>query len=172
MKFFYDRFFPIIKKQNRDYKYQTVVGIGGNKGDVRKRFRNLYMYMSRSLLVSVSETSPILQNPPFGFLDQDDFYNAVMVVRTSLSPKAFLKFLLHVEKIFGRKRSFKNAPRTLDLDLIFFEDVKIKSEFLTVPHPQWNKRESVVLPLSRMKGAGLVAFALQKIPVPDIKRKI
>ena len=151
MQFFYDRFFPIKTKQNKNYKYQTVVGIGGNEGDVRKRFRNLYMYMSRSLLVSVSETSPVLKNPPFGFLDQDDFYNAVMVIRTSLSPKAFLKFLLHVEKIFGRKRSFKNAPRTLDLDLIFFEDVKIKSDFLIVPHPQWNKRESVVLPLLNLK---------------------
>ena len=151
MQFFYDRFFPIIKKQNRSYKYKTVVGIGGNEGDVRKRFRNLYMYMKRSSLVSISETSAILQNPPFGYLDQGDFYNAVMVVRTSLSPKAFLKFLLHVENTFGRKRSFKNAPRTLDLDLIFYEDVKIESKHLSVPHPEWSKRESVVLPLTSLK---------------------
>jgi len=115
MRFFYDRFFPIVKKENKNYKYVAVVGIGGNEGDVRKRFRNLYMYLRRCSLVSISETSPILQNPPFGYLDQKDFYNAVMLIRTSLSPKAFLKFLLHVEKIFGRKRSFKNAPRTLDV---------------------------------------------------------
>ncbi len=151
MQFFYDKFFPIIKKQNRDYKYQSVVGIGGNKGDVRKRFRNLYMYMSRSSLVSISETSPILQNPPFGYLEQKDFYNAIMVLRTSLSPKAFLKFLLHVEKIFGRKRSFKNAPRTLDLDMIFYEDTKIKSKSLIIPHLGWKQRESVVLPLLNLK---------------------
>jgi 2-amino-4-hydroxy-6-hydroxymethyldihydropteridine diphosphokinase len=74
-----------------------------------------------------------------------------MVIRTSLPPKAFLKFLLHVEKIFGRKRSFKNAPRTLDLDLIFYEDIKIKSKHLSVPHPSWSKRESVVLPLTSLK---------------------
>jgi len=151
MQFFYDRFFPIIKKQNRNYRYVATVGIGGNKGDVRKRLRNLYMYMMRSSLVSISETSPVLQNPPFGYLNQDDFYNAIMVVRTSLSPKAFLKFLLHVEKIFGRKRSFKNAPRTLDLDLIFYNDVQIRSKFLSVPHPSWKTRESVVLPLLRLK---------------------
>ncbi len=151
MTFFYDRFFPIIKKENRSFKYRAVVGIGGNEGDVRKRFRNLYMYMCRSSLVSISETSPILQNPPFGYLEQKDFYNAVMVMRTSLSPKAFLKFLLHVEKIFGRKRSFKNAPRTLDLDLIFYEEIKIKSKFLSVPHPSWSQRESVVLPLLKLK---------------------
>ena len=151
MRFFYDRFFPIVKKENKNYKYVAVVGIGGNEGDVRKRFRNLYMYLRRCSLVSISETSPILQNPPFGYLDQKDFYNAVMLIRTSLSPKAFLKFLLHVEKIFGRKRSFKNAPRTLDLDLIFYENVKIKSEFLSVPHPSWSQRESVVLPLLKLK---------------------
>jgi 2-amino-4-hydroxy-6-hydroxymethyldihydropteridine diphosphokinase len=136
---------------NRSYKYVAVIGIGGNEGDVRKRFRNLYMYLERNKLVSISETSPILQNPPFGYLEQDDFYNAVMVVRTSLSPRALLKFLLHVEKIFGRKRSFKNAPRTLDLDLIFYEDIKIKSEYLSVPHPMWRQRESVVLPLLKLK---------------------
>ena len=151
MQFFYDRFFPIIKKQNKSYKYKAVVGVGGNEGDVRRRFKSLYMYMMRSSLVSISETSPILQNPPFGYLEQKDFYNAVMVVRTSLSPKAFLKFLLHVEKIFGRKRSFKNAPRTLDLDLIFYEDKKIKSKSLIVPHLCWNKRESVMLPLLSLK---------------------
>ncbi len=151
MQFFYDRFFPIIKKENRSFKYEAVVGIGGNEGDVRKRFRNLYMYMQRNSLVSISETSPILRNPPFGYLDQDDFYNAVVLIRTSLGPKTFLKLLLHIEKIFGRKRSFKNAPRTLDLDLIFYENIKIKSKFLSVPHPCWSQRESVVLPLSKLK---------------------
>ncbi len=151
MQFFYDRFFPVIKKKNRSFNYEAVVGIGGNEGDVRKRFRNLYMYMQRNSLLSISETSPILRNPPFGYLDQDDFYNAVMIIRTSLGPKAFLKLLLHIEKIFGRKRSFKNAPRTLDLDLIFYEDIKIKSKFLSVPHPSWSQRESVVLPLSKLK---------------------
>ena len=151
MQFFYDRFFPIINKNNLHYKYETVVGIGGNKGDVRKRFRNLYMYLKRSSLVSISETSPILQNPPFGYLDQDDFYNAVMVIRTSLSPKAFLKFLLHGEKIFKRKRSFKNAPRTLDLDIIFYDGKKYSSKNLKIPHPSWQQRESVVLPLMSLK---------------------
>lgn len=149
--FFCDRFFPIINKQDRNYKYKTVVGIGGNEGDVRKRFRNLYMYLKGSSLVSISETSPILRNPPFGYLNQDDFYNAVMVIRTSLPPKAFLKFLLHVEKIFGRKRSFKNAPRTLDLDIIFFDDIKYNDKNLNIPHPSWSKRESVVLPLLNLK---------------------
>jgi len=152
MQFFCDRFFPITKKENKHYKHRAVVGIGGNEGDVRKRFRNFYSYLSQNSLVSVCETSAILQNPPFGYLNQDDFYNAVVVMKTSLSPKAFLKFLLHVEKIFGRKRSFKNAPRTLDLDIIFFDNIRYNDKKLTIPHPSWDKRESVVLPLLNLKG--------------------
>ncbi|MBL0686432.1 MAG: 2-amino-4-hydroxy-6-hydroxymethyldihydropteridine diphosphokinase [Sulfurospirillum sp.] len=151
MKFFYDRFFPIIKTENRNYKHKAVIGIGGNQGDVRKRFKNLYVYFRRSSLVSISETSPILKNPPFGYLDQNDFYNAIMVIRTSLSSKRFLKFLLYIEKIFGRKRSFKNAPRKLDLDIIFFDKIKTKTRSLILPHPYWRERESVVLPLLSLK---------------------
>ena len=151
MIFYNDKFFPIVRQVNKSYKRVVVVGIGGNEGNVRKRFRNLYMYLCKNRLVSVSQTSAILKNPPFGYLDQDDFYNAVMVIRTSLSPKAFLKFLLHVEKIFGRKRSFKNAPRTLDLDIIFYDDIIYNDKNLKIPHPSWYQRESVVLPLLNLK---------------------
>ena len=151
MMFYNDKFFPIVNKDNKSYKKVVVVGIGGNKGNVRKRFRNLYMYLYKNRLVSISQTSAILQNPPFGYLDQDDFYNAVMVIRTSLSPKAFLKFLLHVEKIFGRTRSFKNAPRTLDLDIIFYDDIRYNDKNLKIPHQNWTERESVVFPLLNLK---------------------
>jgi len=149
--FYNDKFFPIVNKDNKSYKKVVVVGIGGNKGNVRKRFRNLYMYLYKNRLVSISQTSAILQNPPFGYLDQDDFYNAVMVIRTSLSPKAFLKFLLHVEKIFGRTRSFKNAPRTLDLDIIFYDNIRYNDKNLKIPHQNWTERESVVFPLLNLK---------------------
>lgn len=151
MIFYNDKFFPIVNKENKSYKKVAVVGIGGNEGNVRKRFKSLYIYLQKNKLVSVSQTSMILKNPPFGYLEQDDFYNAIVVIRTSLGPKALLKFLLHVEKIFGRKRSFKNAPRTLDLDIIFFSDIKYNDKNLKIPHPDWKQRESVVLPLLNLK---------------------
>ena len=61
---------------------------------------------------------------------------------------AFLDYLMRLEKKFGRRRSFANAPRTLDLDIIFFDNRVIKTKKLSVPHPSWSKRESVVIPLS------------------------
>ena len=151
MTFFYERFFPVKRAKKGGFKHRVVIGIGGNEGDVKKRFKKLFFYMQKCSLIYVEETSPILKNPPFGYINQDDFYNAVMVVRTSLAPKAFLKFLLHVEKVFKRKRSFKNAPRTLDLDIIFFDNIKLNSKELQIPHKSWFERDSVVLPLLKLK---------------------
>ncbi len=141
------RFFPFSKKSKKPYKHTAVIGIGGNIGDVKRRFDRVFRYFLNSSFLHVKKTSPILKNPPFGFLEQDDFLNAVMVVQTSLKPDELLRFLQHTEKIFKREKSFKNAPRTLDLDIIFFDSVKIVKNNLIIPHPKWNERESVILPL-------------------------
>ena len=132
--------------------HDALIGIGGNLGDVPARFERLYRYWQRSRVVRIVETSPILRNPPFGFTDQPDFDNAVMHLRTALDPHAFLRYLLYVEKRFGRERSFANAPRTLDLDLIFYDHRRIESPRLCLPHPHWHERDSVVMPLSELKG--------------------
>ena len=69
-----------------------------------------------------------------------------------MTPEALLRYILKVEKHFGRKRFFKDGPRTLDIDIIFYEDVEVKSDVLTLPHPGWTQRDSVLIPLSYMKG--------------------
>ncbi len=128
-----------------------MLGIGGNMGDVRRRFNHLFVYLKRSLFVDIVETAPILKNPPFGYLEQDDFYNSLIIVKTCLRPKALLRYILAIEKKFGRIRSFADAPRTLDIDMIFYEQEVIESKVLTVPHPHWYKRSSVLIPLSHMQ---------------------
>ena len=133
--------------------YQALLGIGGNVGDVVRRFNHLFWYFRRSAFVHVIQTSPILKNPPFGYTRQDDFYNSLLLVETTLQPKALLRYVLKVEKVFGRKRLFKDGPRTLDIDIIFYENVTINTDALTVPHPGWFKRASVLVPLSYMKKA-------------------
>ncbi len=133
--------------------YKALLGIGGNVGDVLRRFNHLYWYFKRSSFVHVIESSPILKNPAFGYTEQDDFYNALLLVETRLSPKALLRYVLRVEKIFGRKRLFKDGPRTLDIDILFYENVTIQTKLLTLPHPAWDKRMSVLTPLAYMKKA-------------------
>ncbi|MEA3372199.1 MAG: 2-amino-4-hydroxy-6-hydroxymethyldihydropteridine diphosphokinase [Campylobacterota bacterium] len=143
-----DESFPSTGFGQQSLRYEAVVGIGGNVGDVRRRFRHLLVRLQREAGVRLLATGPILKNPPFGYLEQDDFYNSVLLLSTSMQPRAFLRFLLRLEKKFGRRRSFANAPRTLDLDILFFDDRVIQKPDLIVPHPHWHKRESVVIPLA------------------------
>lgn len=143
--------FPFSKPIRSSHRYESVIGIGGNVGDVKRRFEHLFSYIAKDKRVELFKTSLILQNPPFGYTQQDDFFNSIMFCKTSMQPQQFLRYLLKVEKHFGRKRSFANAPRTLDLDIIFFDNRKIKTKNLTVPHPHWYKRESVVIPLTGAK---------------------
>jgi len=132
--------------------HRVLLGIGGNMGDVIRRFEHLFYYLKRSSLVYVIETAPILKNPPFGYMEQGDFYNSLVLIKTLLNPKLLLRYVLRVEKVFGRKRLFKDGPRTLDIDIIFYENVKMETKNLTLPHPGWKERESVLIPLSMMKG--------------------
>lgn len=127
--------------------HRVLLGIGGNVGDVVRRFEHLFYYLKRSSLVRIIETAPILKNPPFGYKEQEDFYNSLILIETFLNPRALLRYVLRVEKIFGRKRLFKDGPRTLDIDIIFYENVAMETTSLTLPHPGWKERESVLIPL-------------------------
>ena len=143
------KLYPSISSEKGGNK--ALLGIGGNVGDVARRFNHLYWYFKRSAFVHVIETAPMLKNPPFGYTKQNDFYNSLMLIETKLSPIALLAYLLRVEKIFGRKRLFKDGPRTLDIDIIFYENVQMHTKRLTLPHPGWMQRTSVLVPLSLMK---------------------
>jgi len=125
----------------------AIIGIGGNVGDVKKRFKKVAMMLKNHPRVKLIATSAILKNPPFGYKDQPDFYNSVIAVESKLSPKELLHFLLSLERRFKRKRIFKNAPRTLDLDILFYKNIHYNTKELTIPHPKWQERESVIIPL-------------------------
>jgi len=142
--------FPRVYKDSSK-RYSVTLGLGGNLGDLPRRFNKVGTFFQKSPLCDVVQTGPILKNPPFGYLHQDDFHNTVMVVKTDLQPMAFLRYVLEVERKFGRKRSFANAPRTLDIDIIFFEDRKINSPKLRLPHPHFHERDSVMIPMAYMQ---------------------
>jgi len=140
-------FFPAkVKKKSK--KNIALIGVGCNLGNCSRRFKKLYLFLLKHPKVEVLQTSILYKNPPFGYLDQPDFYNTVMVIGTDYSPMELLNFLLYTEKKFGRKRSFKNAPRTLDLDIILYNNVKINNKRLKIPHPYYRQRDSVLVPLS------------------------
>ncbi|MBR4765284.1 MAG: 2-amino-4-hydroxy-6-hydroxymethyldihydropteridine diphosphokinase [Clostridia bacterium] len=97
---------------------------------------------------SVTDISPVYETEPVGYADQPDFLNAVCCVETELSPRALLGACLGIEAALGRIRTFKNGPRVIDLDLLLYECVTVKTDELTLPHPRMGERAFVLCPLA------------------------
>jgi len=126
----------------------------GNIGNTIIRFKKLYKMLYKNSSFKLIQSSIILKNPPFGYLNQNDFYNAIIVIKTNFNPKKILSFTQSLEKRFKRKRAFKNSPRTLDIDIIFIkkghQHLYINQPNLIVPHPKWFQRNSVLIPLQSL----------------------
>ncbi len=134
-------------------KNVVILGIGGNIGDTKRVFKRLLVKFRRDRLLNIHTTSIIYKNPPFGYLKQPYFYNSIILASTYLKPLEFLRYTQRVEKYFRRKREFKDSPRTLDLDIIFYNNLKVnKAPKLIIPHPNWSERDSVLIPLKYLKG--------------------
>jgi len=142
--------FPKKFKSQSNKKYHVTIGIGGNIGDTKKLFDKLILCLKGDSRFDLLMTSPLLLNPPFGYLEQNEFLNGIIILKTNLSPNEFLKNMHRLEKRFGRKRSFQDAPRTLDIDIIFFDNKKINTKKLIIPHKDWANRESVLIPLKHL----------------------
>lgn len=131
-----------------------VLGLGSNlalkgRGSV-EILESVFAWLDSHSQIRILHSSPIWRNPPFGFALQNDFYNAVLICESSLSLVEIYRLMFYVERRFGRgrKRAFKNAPRTLDVDLILFNALCLKWEHLYVPHRFYTQRSSVMVPMS------------------------
>ena len=144
---YFSNCFPYKNNYNSTKKNIVTVGIGGNIGNVPQLFKKLFLMLKNDSRFTVLKTSPLLKNPPFGYIDQNDFINAIIVIKTNLSAQQSLKAFQRYENRFKRVRSFQDAPRTLDIDIIFFNDDKIDTKDLKVPHIGYKDRQSVQIPL-------------------------
>jgi 2-amino-4-hydroxy-6-hydroxymethyldihydropteridine diphosphokinase len=133
-------------------RFFALISVGANLGNKRRTFNKLFFLLRSSRAVSAVKTSPILLNPDFSNAGNPLYLNAVIAIKTFLAPSALLKRLHAIEERFGRERPYKNAPRTLDLDIIFFETKKFYNKDLSIPHPEWQKRVSVVIPMLYLQG--------------------
>ncbi len=98
--------------------------------------------------VAVTAVSPVYETDPVGYTEQGPFLNAVVGGTTTLAPRALLRALLRIERDLGRERPFPNAPRTIDLDLLFYGDRIIDLAELVVPHPRLHERGFALVPLA------------------------
>ncbi|AOY00478.1 2-amino-4-hydroxy-6-hydroxymethyldihydropteridine diphosphokinase [Jeongeupia sp. USM3] len=125
----------------------AYIALGANLGDPARQLDaavDALAAMPGSTLVAVSD---YYRSAPVGYADQPDFHNAVARIETTLAAPAVLDALLAIEAGLGRHRSFRNAPRTLDLDLLLYGDATLQLPQLSVPHPRMHERAFVLLPL-------------------------
>ncbi len=125
----------------------AYIGIGSNLGDKRGNIRRAVEALGADPGNRRVRCSPLYSTEPVGKKDQDWFVNGVVSLETSLGPRELLELLISIEKKMGRVRREKWGPRTIDLDILFYEDQILKEPNLQVPHPRLHERKFVLLPL-------------------------
>jgi len=129
---------------------QAYIGLGANLGDPRSQILAAIAALARLPQSRLLLRSSLYRSAPVGYADQPDFVNAVAQIETALAPRAVLDALLDIEQALGRSRSFANAPRTLDLDLLLYGQLLISEPGLQVPHPRMHARAFVLAPLAEI----------------------
>jgi 2-amino-4-hydroxy-6-hydroxymethyldihydropteridine diphosphokinase len=126
---------------------RAFVGLGGNLGEPRRQLLQAFEALDGLPRTKLVRRSSLFRSAPVGYADQPQFLNAVAELETELSAQRLLAELQAIEKQHGRERSFPNAPRTLDLDLLLFGSAVIDAPGLTVPHARMHERAFVLAPL-------------------------
>ena len=131
---------------------EALIGLGGNIGDARKAIGQAVAMLCDGTAVRLDARSSDYRTPPWGVTDQPPFINAAIAVATSLSPHALLERAQDCERALGRDRAEERhwGPRTIDLDLLLYDDRIINDETLTLPHPRMLERAFVLVPLAEI----------------------
>jgi 2-amino-4-hydroxy-6-hydroxymethyldihydropteridine diphosphokinase len=146
----------------------AFIGLGSNLEDPHSQLQRAFVDLEGLPGTRLLARSSLYRSAPLGVLGQPDFVNAVAKIATELTPQALLQALLHIEHQHGRERTFLNAPRTLDLDVLLYDELQLHEHGLTIPHPQMHRRAFVLQPLleiapdAAIPGVGKVAEAMKQ----------
>ncbi len=156
---------------------EALLALGGNVGDVRATLaRAIAMLCERGDIRLLARSSDYV-TPPWGVEDQPPFVNLCVAVDTTLTPQTLLARAQAVERAFGRDRAHERrwGPRTLDIDILAYDDLVLNEPDLTLPHPRLNERAFVLLPLAEIAPARIIAGvrvddALARLDITGIKK--
>lgn len=157
-------------------RHNAFIGLGSNLEDPRSQLQRAFADLDALPDTTLVAHSSLYRSAPVGYLDQPDFVNAVAQLETGLSPQDLLRSLLDIEHRHGRERTFRNAPRTLDLDVLLYDDLQLHEHGLTIPHPQMHLRAFVLQPLleiapgCEIPGIGSVVRALEGCADQSLER--
>jgi 2-amino-4-hydroxy-6-hydroxymethyldihydropteridine diphosphokinase len=156
---------------------EALIALGGNVGDVRTTLRKAIEIFCDGEEVWLRKRSSDYKTPPWGVTDQQPFVNAAIAVATGLEPRTLLERAQAVERLFGRRRENEQrwGPRTLDIDLIAYDDLALNEPDLVLPHPRLFERAFVLVPLAEIVPdrhiAGMrIADAAQRAEKAGIER--
>lgn len=121
--------------------------IGSNLGNPQKIVKNAMDLLGEIRDTEVLARSSLYRTAPIGYADQPDFINACVKIETRLTARQLLSELQKLEKLHGRERKIENGPRTLDLDMLLFDEVQQDEHGLILPHPRMHERAFVLMPL-------------------------
>jgi 2-amino-4-hydroxy-6-hydroxymethyldihydropteridine diphosphokinase len=155
----------------------ALLGFGGNVGDVRATLKEAVALFADGSQVILRARSSDYATPPWGVTDQPPFINLAIQVETALPPRALLERALEVERALGRDRARETrwGPRTIDIDLIAYDDLAIDERDLILPHPRLFERAFVLVPLAeivpdRVIAARTIKDVLAAIDVAGIEK--
>jgi 2-amino-4-hydroxy-6-hydroxymethyldihydropteridine diphosphokinase len=150
----------------------AYIGIGSNVGDRLMNLRAAVRKLGSTSGVRVVRSSSVYETAPVGGPEQGDFLNAVVEIETGLEPHELLAALQRIEKDLGRVRDMRWGPRTIDLDLLSYDDQVVEDAELTVPHPRMHERAFVVVPLVELGAPMRLADGRELRPVADAAQAV
>lgn len=154
----------------------AYVALGANLGDPAATLRAAFGALANLPESRVVRCSSLYRTAPIGNIKQPEFINAAAKLETTLAPESLLDALLEIETRFGRRRAEKNGPRTLDLDLLLYNDHELSLPRLTLPHPRLHLRAFVLHPLAEIAaeivipGRGNIAAWLPAVAIQGIAK--
>lgn len=156
--------------------HRAFVALGSNLQHPVAQVKQAFAELHEIPHTCVVACSSLYSTAPVGYDDQPDFINAAAEVATELEPQALLLALLAIEDRHGRERTFANAPRVLDLDLLMYDDLELHTPTLTLPHPRMHERGFVLEPLAELDpdvhipGLGKVADLLPACRAQGVRK--
>ena len=135
---------------------KAYLGVGTNIGDRMKNLQDSIDALNLLPLTTVTDVSNVYETDPVGYDNQDDFLNIVVEVETELNPDNLLGACLGIEAGLGRIRTIKNGPRTIDIDLLLYENETSNTKTLILPHPRMMERNFVLKPLLDLNFSNLI----------------
>src|SRR5690554_3167182 len=126
---------------------RVYLSLGSNLGDKVNYLKQAVEHLQKHEKIIITKTSSLYETSPVDYENQDNFINQVIEIETTLSPYELLAYCQEIENNLGRKRIIRFGPRTIDLDILLYNDLQLNEEDLIIPHPRMTNRAFVLIPL-------------------------